>query len=172
MNYFEKPPAAEHTAYVGRYVSLVPENHVYDALQNGVNRTLDFFALLPDEKWSYRYAEGKWDIHEILGHMIDTERVFAYRALSFARGDAQHLPGYEENDFAANSNASRRAPSDLMQEYTNLRLSTLDLFKSFDPEVLARTGTANENVNSVRAIGYLLAGHEIHHMNIIRERYL
>jgi len=172
MNYYERPEQSEHSAEYGRYIGLVKEANLLEALTAGMGLTIEFFSGIPEERWSHRYAEGKWDIRGILGHMMDTERIFAYRALCIARGETQPLPGYDENLYAVHSNASRRGHEELLQEYATIRTSTIHLFQGLDPNDLLRKGTANARQLSVRAIGYIIAGHELHHMQVIRERYL
>ena len=121
---------------------------------------------------NYRYAEGKWSIKEILVHMMDGERVFCYRALRFARNDATELPGFEENDWVPNSNANNRKLRSIFREYAAVRSSTIELFSNMDKEMLNRSGVANGNPISVRSILFVIAGHELHHMRIILERYI
>ncbi len=133
--------------------------------------TEELILSLPKKKHEYRYAEGKWTIKEIIQHLIDTERIFCYRALCFARAETTPLPGYEENDYAANSFANNRDIDSLLDEFDQVRSCTLSLFKSFDKTVYEKTGISNGHPLSVRAIAYILAGHELHHMNVIRERY-
>jgi uncharacterized damage-inducible protein DinB len=120
----------------------------------------------------HRYAEGKWTIKEILGHIVDDERIYVYRALRFARNDSTELPGFEQDHYAQYSEANKREITDLLDEFALVRRSTIAFFKSLDNTALMRTGVANGNRVSVRALAYHIAGHELHHMNIIRERYL
>ena len=134
--------------------------------------TQEFFSGLTEAQICYRYAVNKWSIKEIVGHLIDSERVFAYRALRFARKDQTALHGYDEDLFAANSNAHDRAWKDLLKEFYFTRNSTIELFKSFTHEMLDYVGFADEKKMSVRAIGYIILGHEVHHLQIIKERYI
>jgi DinB superfamily len=125
-----------------------------------------------EQQAMYRYAADKWSLKEVIQHMIDCERIFAYRALRFARRDTTPLPGFEENDYAPVSGADARSLQDLMAEHDLVRTSSITLFRSFPPEALALTGTANGRQITVRAIGWVIAGHADHHRNVIEERYL
>jgi hypothetical protein len=127
---------------------------------------------LPEEKLNYRYAEGKWTIKEILAHLIDDERIYTYRALRFARNDMTELPGFDQNAYAPQSGANERTMDDLLEEFAAVRRSTIALFNSFDDRVWTRTGVGSGNVMSVRAAAYHIAGHELRHVNTIKERYL
>jgi len=151
---------------------LVKDNNPIKALENQIIAMQAFLSEIPEEKENYRYAEGKWTIKEIIGHLTDTERIFGYRALRFARHDQTNLPGYEENDYVANANFQNRSFYNLVHEFNLVRESNIALFKSFDESALSQFGTANGNKISVRAIIFTIAGHELHHLNVIRERYL
>lgn len=155
-----------------RYVDHVENDQLIPALITNGNDTLELIRSIPENKGEYAYAEGKWTIKELIAHMIDSERVFAYRALRFSRNDKTNLPGFEENEWAPEANANNRKLYKLAEEFTNLRASTVDLFGSFNEEMLKRTGTANGNEMSVEALGFVTAGHELHHRKILLERYL
>ena len=127
---------------------------------------------MPPEKYLHRYAAGKWTIKETLVHISDDERIYAYRALRFARNDSTELPGFEQDDFARASNANARDLNDILDELATVRNATISLFNSFDEEALLRKGRADGKIMSVRAAAYHIAGHELHHMNIIKARYL
>ena len=127
---------------------------------------------IPDEKWDYRYAEGKWTIKELVQHIIDAERIFCYRALNFARKDRSELPGFDENEFAAVSKADKRSKQDLLDELATVQKSSMQLFASFDDEQLNESGKANGNSIYVNGIGFIIVGHTMHHLNILKERYL
>lgn len=129
-------------------------------------------SAVPEDMGEYRYEKGKWSIKELVCHMMDAERIFAYRALRFARNDSTELSSFEENDYAPEANAHSRSLKQLLREAETLRKTTLDLFSSFTPEMLQRKGTVNKNVVSVINIGYIIAGHETHHRNVLNERYL
>jgi uncharacterized damage-inducible protein DinB len=173
MKRIPKPEPNEYAPYVSRYISLLPDDGlILKHLEDNLRVTTLFMRALPEEKLSYRYAEGKWTIKEIVGHLIDDERIYAYRALRFARNDQTELPGFEQDDYAVESGANERSLDNLLKEFAVVRRSTIALFNSFDDRVLTRSGVASGNVMSVRAIAYHLAGHELRHMNIIKERYL
>jgi len=135
-------------------------------------KALDNVENIPLDKFDYRYAEGKWTIKDIIQHIIDTERIFGYRALRISRNDQTPLPGFEENDYVKNTNANSRSVQELLSEFSAVRHSTLYLFKSFSKEQLTRMGTASNHPISVRAIGFLNIGHLIHHQKVFEERYL
>lgn len=154
------------------YVKQVEETDLIQALRISGHRTLELLHTIPDTKSDFRYAEGKWTIRELLCHMIDAERIFAYRALRFARNDKTALAGWEENDYAPQANASGRSMQKIAAEMAHLRSATIDLFEGFTPDMLSRKGVANNNELSVVALGFIIAGHEMHHCHILRERYL
>lgn len=154
------------------YVKQIDESDLLQALRISGHRTLELVHAIPEEKFDYRYAPEKWSIRELLCHMIDAERIFAYRALRFARNDKTPLSGWDENEYAPQANASGRSKSSIAQEMAHVRMSTLDLFESFTPEMLVRKGIANKNELSVVALGFIIAGHETHHCQVIKERYL
>jgi uncharacterized damage-inducible protein DinB len=158
------------TFYHG-YIQHVPEGKLNELFKNHQIELLSFLKEIPENRWDHRYAEGKWSIREMVQHIIDAERIFAYRALRFARKDSTPLPGFEENAFAASSKADRRSSKDLMDELVTVQKSSAQLFGSFDDEQLDQSGVANNNEVSVRAIGYILIGHALHHMSILKERY-
>lgn len=155
-----------------RYVQHVKDYDVLEALKNSSRETIDLVRSIPEEKGDYRYAEGKWSIKELLCHMMDTERILAYRALRFARNDKTHLHGFEENDYAPEANAQNRNIKKIADEMGRLRLTTIDLFENFTPEMFKRKGLANNLELSVLNLGYIISGHESHHRKILRERYL
>lgn len=154
------------------YIKLVPQNNVKEAFERHLADFAELLQSLPEEKWNHRYAEGKWTIKELVQHVIDTERIFAYRALAFARGDQTSLPGFDENLYAANSKADKRKIKDLLQELKAVQVSTALLFASFDEAQLQATGIANGKAIDVNAIGFITVGHTLHHKNILQERYL
>ncbi|HLP15874.1 MAG TPA: DinB family protein [Bacteroidota bacterium] len=173
MTLFEKPLEGEYIPYTIQYISLLPDRCDLPALlEEHLASALAILRSAPEEKLTWRYAPGKWTIKEILLHIIDTERVLAYRALWLARKDGTPLPGFEQDDWVANSNANTRSIDDLLEELTAVRRASITLLKSFDAEVLTRKGTANGKPMTVRAVSFILAGHLLHHMNIITERYL
>ncbi len=153
------------------YVKHVEHLDLLQALHQGGEAIKVFLETIPEEKGVYRYAPGKWSVKELLCHLMDAERIFAYRALRFAREDKTPLPGYEENDYAGRANAHSRTIVQLSGELQRLRATTLDLFKSFTPEMLELTGQANNYQVSVKNIGFVIAGHEAHHLLILKQRY-
>ncbi len=166
-----RPPLSAIPEFYHRYVNLVAEENVREAFSNHTMIFLEFLSSIPEVKFDYRYAPGKWSVREVLQHIVDAERVFSYRALVFARKDTTSLPGFDENEYADNSFASSRDWNDLVEEFTHLRRASEKMFASFNEEQLNATGTANNNVISVKAIGYVVLGHAMHHMNVIREKY-
>lgn len=167
----EIPPTHYHD-YFKRYINLVNETSIEKALLTGKEMALNFYQSLPEKTWNYQYAEGKWTPKEVLLHVIDTERVFSYRILRIARSENADLSGFDENLFAANSEANTRSVKSLLDEYKTVRDATLSLFNSFSKGSLSKIGKANGKPLSVSAAGYIIAGHEIHHINIIKERYV
>lgn len=154
------------------YVKLIDETDVLQALRLSGARTQLLIHSIPEGKADHRYADGKWTVREVLAHMIDAERIFAYRALRFARNDKTPLAGWDENQYAPFLNASGRSLKKLGDEMARLRSSTVDLFESFTEEMLMRKGVANNNEMSVLVLGFVTAGHEAHHRKILTERYL
>lgn len=162
-------PAASQMAH---YISLVSESNVLDVLHRQYEEVLHRYeSLLLPEQADFRYAEGKWSIKEVLGHMIDTERIFSYRALAIARGETQKLPGFEQDDYMAVAQFSKQPLEDLLQQYKFLRKGNLLLFRSFNEKDLSRMGTSSGSPLSSRALIFMVAGHERHHLNILTERY-
>ncbi len=145
---------------------------VVENLQESFNEALTFFESLPEDKYLYCYAEGKWTIKELLEHIIDAERIFNTRALRFARKDKTDLPGFEENSYVKNANSNTRDFKELIEEFNVVRKSTLFMFANFSEDILLQVGTIDGNEITVRAIGYVNSGHLLHHINIIKERYL
>lgn len=154
------------------YVSLVKEDTVIAAIESQNNEVFPFLEHIPAEKSVFRYAQDKWSVKELLQHIIDAERIFTYRALCIARGDTTPLPGFEENAYAANSNADNRNWNDLLEEFRAVRHSTLTLFASFNNDQLNALGTANGKPVYVEGIGFTIAGHVLHHVKVLKERYL
>lgn len=168
----ERPRENEYPEYFGNYIAKTTGDDLFKILDESHEQMTKLVNGLSEEKLNFRYAEGKWSIKEIIGHLMDTERVMSYRALRFARYDNIPLPGFEENDWAKASNSSSRTMTDLLEEFSYVRFSTRLLFKSFDETMLLASGEANKKQMTVRAIGYMIAGHELHHLHVIKERYL
>jgi hypothetical protein len=167
-----RPEAAEHNPYYARYLALVPDGDLLKTLAREGASTLALLRGVRPEREVHRYAPGKWSVREVVGHAIDAERVFGYRALAFARGDANPLPGFEEQEWAQVSNAHERPLAELCDEWERVRSSTVGLLRGLDSEALDRTGTASGWTVSVRALGWLIAGHAAHHRAVLEERYL
>ena len=167
-----RPALNEYASYYGGYVNIVPDGDIMARLTQQMPATLTLWRGLSPEQGDWRYAPEKWSVKELCGHIIDGERVFAYRALRFARGDQTPLPGFEQDDFIAHANFAARSLNDLADEYEAVRRATIALLGSFDDAAWQRSGVASDNAMSVRAIAYVIAGHELHHLKILRERYL
>jgi hypothetical protein len=167
-----RPEPSEHAPYHHTYIDRVPEGDVVDTLEKQLESALVLFGGIDERKALHRYAPGKWSLKEVLGHVIDTERVFAYRALRFARGDDTALPGVEQDELVEGAEFDRRPLTSLLEEFRHLRQSNAILFRSFDEDALSRAGTASGMHVTVRALLFIIAGHERHHMDVIRERYL
>lgn len=166
-----RPTAEEYNPYYGPYIASVAD-HVVNELKEQAENFPAFIRSIPKEKENYAYAPGKWTIKELLGHIIDTERIMAYRALRFARNDGQNLPGFDENDYVKHSHYAQRSLESLANEFMAVRNANLFLFESFTEEELLRRGTANHNEVSVRALVFIIAGHLSHHQKVLKERYL
>ncbi|TDD93919.1 DinB family protein [Flavobacterium cellulosilyticum] len=163
---------SEFSSFYTPYIGAVNDEDLIDALENGLSHLISFFSNIPFEKLEYRYAENKWTVKDILLHLIDAERIFTYRALRIGRGDQTALAGFDENDYVPNAMANSRSLESLTNEFIVVRNSTIVLFKNFTEEQLLNRGTASNNSISVRAIGFIISGHQNHHLNIIAERYL
>ena len=167
-----RPDLSRVPEWYHRYINQAEENDLAEALEAQASSFAQFLQTIPVDKRNYRYAEGKWTIKEILQHIIDAERIFAYRALCFARKDSTPLPSFDENSYADNSKASSRGWNEMVEEFNVVRKSTQLLFRSFDKEQLETTGTASGKPVYVLAIGFIIAGHINHHISIIKERYI
>ena len=168
----KRPETSEYAEFYAGYVSLVEETDIVSALQTQLTEIEILFAEMQLEKADYRYTPDKWSVKQLLGHMIDGERVFAYRALRFARNDQTPLPGFDQDTFMENSNFDERTIADLLEEFLYLRQANVSFFKTLDEKAWSNTGTASGAQVSVRAIAYVMVGHVRHHVNILRERYL
>jgi hypothetical protein len=166
-----RPAAGEHSEYYARYIALVPGDDALPALRSQIGDTLRLVSGLGDEAALHRYAPEKWSIKQVVGHLSDGERVFAYRALRIARGDTTPLAGFDENVYAESGEFNGRSIADLCREYGAVREASIALFASLDPPRLVRVGTANNHPISARALGWILAGHELHHRKLLVERY-
>lgn len=167
-----RPETTEFAPYYNNYVSLVPGNDLMPILAAQPSELRELFAAVPEEKGSWAYAEGKWTLKELLSHVIDGERIFAYRILRVSRGDKTPIEGFEQDDYIATSNANNRSFADLLEEFELQRRSNLLMMNNISEESSKLMGTASGNGVSARALAYILAGHVVHHVRILKERYL
>lgn len=167
-----RPDETEYVPEYGKYVSLVPGGDIVAVLGDQIGETLALLRSIPEERAGFRYEPDKWSIKELVGHLIDSERIFSYRALRFARDDKTALPGYEQDDYVRNGSFDDQKLEDLAAEFASVRQATVLLFKHLNDEAWARRGSANESEVSVRALVYIIAGHELHHRGVLRDRYL
>ena len=173
IKYIEFPSKNEYPIYAEMYMKLVKKDgSLIEQLKLSLERTKALFINLSNEEFEYRYEMNKWSIKEVLVHIIDDERIYGYRALSFARNDKTNLPGFEQEDYNLNSDTSERTIENILEEYEALRLSTITLFNGLSDKALKRMGTANGNQASARALGYHILGHDLHHIKIIEDLYL
>lgn len=166
------PDKSEYAEYYHLYVSQVSPGNILDGLDDGLKDSLALIDSIPESRGSFRYAEGKWSIKEVLGHVIDTERVFTFRCLAFARGDQNAFPGFEQDDYVIATDFNRRSLADLGSELAAVRSAGIHLFRSLSEDEMARRGVASGVEFSARSIPYIIAGHEMHHKKVLRERYL
>jgi uncharacterized damage-inducible protein DinB len=167
----QRPAAAEHAPDFQKYVALVPDGPILAHLEERMVGTAELLQTLSEPQAMHRYAPGKWSVKEVIGHLADAERVFAYRALCVARDDQTPLPGFDEDSYAAKANTDRRPLPRIVEELRTVRAATLSLFGGFDAAAAARIGNANGIPVSVRALAWIIAGHELHHLGVLRERY-
>ena len=166
-----RPQPDEYAPYYERYISLVQNDDVLNALDQQRRETMLLLSCRDDDEGDYRYAPEKWSAKEVLGHVCDTERVFAYRALRISRADATPLEGFEQDDYVRNGPFAHRPMADLVEDFIAVRRATLSLLRNLDEAAWMRRGTANKNEVSVRALAYIIAGHELHHRRILEEKY-
>jgi len=166
-----KPSASEYAPYYGKYVALVTEDDVLAALANQLGETLKLLRSISEEKSAFRYAPDKWSIKQMIGHMCDGERIFAYRALCFARGETAALPGFEQDDYVAKADFDARTLHDLTDEFETIRRANINLFRHLNDEAWMRRGRASDNEITVRALAFIIVGHERYHVGILRARY-
>ena len=167
-----RPEPGEYDPYYDRYISLVLSNDVLAALDEQRRQMLLLLSGRTEADGDIRYAPDKWSLKEVLGHINDGERILSYRALRIARGDATPIEGYEQDDYVRNSPFGQRPLSDLIEDYIAVRRATVSLFRNLDEAAWTRRGVANKNEVTVRALAYIIAGHELHHRRIIEEKYL
>lgn len=173
MKEIQKPQPGEYPPYAAMYIDLIPDDgklltHLWDNFEASKN----LVKSIPQEKFLFRYAPTKWTIKEVLVHIVDDERIYAYRALRFARNDTTELPGFDQDHFSLNSNANERSVENIMEEYEAVRKATIALFNGLSDQVFLRKGMADNSQTTVRGLAYHLAGHEVHHINIIKNKYL
>ena len=168
----KRPEPKESNDYYKTYISKVVGDNFLSVLEMLVPKTVALLSSLDDAKWNYRYADGKWSIKEVMMHVIDTERIMAYRALRIARNDKTPMPGFDQDDYIPFTDTENRSPGSIIAEYKAVRRATIELYKYFSDEMMSRVGTASGNPFTPRALGYVIAGHELHHLSILRERYL
>lgn len=166
-----RPGPDEYAPYYGKYVSLIPEDDIVAALEKQPPELMALLSTRKEADGDLRYAPGKWSAKEVLGHVIDTERVFSYRALRIARNDQTPMEGFEQDDYVKYGPFGQCSLARLVEEFKSVRLATLSLFRGLDEAAWVRRGVANKNGVSVRAIAYIIAGHELHHRNILKEKY-
>ena len=167
-----RPAPDEYAPYYGTYIARVADGDVVQALRNQIGGTLSYLRAIPDARAGHRYAAGKWSIREVVGHVADAERIFAYRALRFARNDSTALPGFDENAFVSASRFGDRALSSIVAELEAVRGATVAFFDALFPEEWTRHGTASGKEMSVRALAWVIAGHELHHLGVLKTRYV
>ena len=164
-----RPNVENYNPYFKTYIDKVPGDDIL--LKMGDKTPLDIYKQISSEKWDYRYAEGKWSIKEVMVHILDTERIFAYRALRISRGDQTALPGFDQNDYVPSYRAASRSIESLLDEYTSTRQSSLKMFENFDHDHFTQVGTAGESRTSVLSLAFMIVGHEIHHLGLLKEKY-
>ncbi len=167
-----KPEANEYASYYEKYVSLVPDADVVETLRRQLEDTLALLGGITEERAAHRYEPGKWSVKQLVGHIVDAERIFAYRALAIARGEQQSLPGMDQDEYMAGVDFDARTLADLADELAHVRRANVLMFRALSADAWARRGTASDNEVTVRALAHIIAGHEKHHVNILRERYL
>ncbi|HWY11180.1 MAG TPA: DinB family protein [Bacteroidia bacterium] len=167
-----KPAEGEYPTYFGTYISKVKEDDCVSALENTEKEFLSFFKSIPENKGDFAYAPGKWTIKQLIIHISDAERIFAYRALRFARRDEQQNLSFEEDDYAKNCEADKRTLRSVIEEFAAVRRATILLFKSFSDQTLQNSGNMSSGKTTVNALGFTISGHAAHHVGVVKERYL
>ncbi|WP_020402755.1 DinB family protein [Gracilimonas tropica] len=168
----EYPSSSEYAHYYAGYVANVPKANIIETLKEQMHDTYTFINSIPGDKAYHSYEKGKWTIKQIIGHLIETERVFSYRALAFSRRDPNPLPPMEQDDYVKYSNYNSRTISNLANEYLAVRIATTHLFQNMTKEMVSLKGIASNAEFTVRSLPFIIAGHELHHMQVIREKYL
>ena len=166
-----RPAPGEYNPYFERYVSRVPEEDVVPVLEGQRAEFRGILAGVPEERGGYRYAPAKWSVRQMLGHVIDTERIFAYRALCIARGETAALPGFEQDPYVAAAGHDRWTLAELLEDFDAVRRSNVAMLSHLDEAAVRRVGTASDHPTSVRAIAFIMAGHLRHHLGVLADRY-
>ncbi len=166
-----KPQVDEYPHYFGTYIAHVEENDCIKALENTEKEILTYLRSIPENKGDFAYAPGKWTVKQLIIHVSDAERIFAYRALRFSRGDAQQNLSFEENDYANNCEATERSLQSVIEEFEAVRKATILLYKSFSAKTLQNLGNTSVGKTTVNALGFTISGHAIHHIKVLKERY-
>jgi hypothetical protein len=166
-----RPDKSEYVPYYEKYISLVPGNDVLTSLRSQGKETSELLSSVSEQKGDYRYAPDKWSVKEVVGHLSDTERIFNYRALRISRNDPTPLEGFEQDDYVSNGSFGQSSLRDLVENLANVRQATISLFRQLSEEAWSRRGVANNAAVSVRALAYIIAGHELHHRKILKEKY-
>jgi uncharacterized damage-inducible protein DinB len=167
-----RPEASEYAPYYDRYISLIRDNDILRTLDQQRGQMVQLLSGLTEADGEFRYLPEKWSAKEVLGHICDAERIFAYRALRISRGDATPIEGFEQDDYVRNGPFASRPIADAIEDYIAVRRATISLLRSLEEPAWSRRGIANKNEVTVRAIAYLIAGHEVHHRRILQEKYL
>lgn len=167
-----RPGKNDYFPYLETYISKVKEDTAVSALEFNLTAGMNVLQGIPSEKWNFAYAPDKWTVKELVIHSIDTERVFAYRAMAFARGETQLLPAFDENAYARHSEANSKTSEAILEDFKNVRAASISLFKGFSESVLQMRGKVPAGTISVNALGYAICGHLTHHLEVLKERYL
>jgi hypothetical protein len=167
-----RPQTGEFASYYQRYIDLATEDDVVAALDAQSHETATLLGGISEQQAANRYEPGKWSVKQLVGHIIDSERIFAYRALCFARGETTPLPGFEQEPYVVNAASDDRPMADLAEELTAVRKANVMMLRALPSEAWSRIGTASDNAITVRALAFIILGHDRHHLRILRERYL
>jgi len=168
----KRPSVGDFDKYYQKYVDLVEDDNVLGQMKYGLSRNIQFFNDIKVDQWNHRYEPGKWSVKEVLQHVVDTERIMSYRALRVARNDMTPMPGFEQDDYIKTVDLEATDPTDIINEYFAVRKASLAMFSSFEGSVWDRKGTASDNPITVLALAYIIAGHEIHHLDVLKKKYL
>jgi uncharacterized damage-inducible protein DinB len=167
-----RPSPTEYPAFFATYIDLVPSDDLLQELEQSFQQTMAILESLTEEQASFRYAPGKWTIKEVVGHMVDTERIMNYRALCIARGDTTPFPGFDEEAYVSHSEFAERSLQSLLQDFSLVRQASMNLLERLPTDAWSRVGTVNNNKIVVSALGFIIVGHGLHHTNVIRDRYM